>query len=94
MAPTLRDSPHWGGPRSGAGRPLHNPPSRCISINLPEELIEILDREANRRRISRSALIAYYLHERVGEASTKKNGGNDPPQTGKAKGTDGENRGR
>ena len=65
-------SPNWGGPRPGAGRPLHNVPSRCISINLPEELIQILDREANRRRISRSAMITHYLHEGLGKAATKK----------------------
>ena len=72
MAPRLPYSPHWGGPRPGAGRPLHNAPSRCISINLPEELIQSLDREADRRRISRSAMITHYLHEGMGKASTQK----------------------
>jgi hypothetical protein len=71
MARTFRHSPHWGGPRPGAGRPRHRAPSRCISINLPEELIEILDREADRRRISRSAIITHYLHEGIGKASSK-----------------------
>ena len=71
MAQTFRPSTHWGGPRPGAGRPLHNPPSRCISINLPEELIQILDREADHRRISRSAMITHYLHEGIGKAPTK-----------------------
>jgi hypothetical protein len=64
-------SPNWGGPRPGAGRPLHNAPSRCISINLPEELIESLDREANRRWISRSAIITHYLHEAIRNTSSK-----------------------
>ena len=71
MAPTLRSSSNWGGPRPGAGRPLEKVPSRCISINLPEELIEILDRQANRQRISRSAMITHYLREGIGKASTK-----------------------
>ena len=66
-----RFSPNWGGSRPGAGRPLHNAPSRCISINLPEELIEILDRQADRRRISRSAIITHYLHEGIENASSK-----------------------
>ena len=63
MPRTFRHSPNWGGQRRGAGRPLHNAPSRRISINLPEELIQILDREADRRRISRSAMITYYLRQ-------------------------------
>jgi hypothetical protein len=71
MAPLFRSSPNWGGPRPGAGRPLQNAPSRCISINLPEELIQILDREADHRRISRSAMITHYLHEGIGDALTK-----------------------
>ena len=71
MTPTWRYSPNWGGPRPGAGRPLRNVPSRCISINLPEVLIESLDREANRRRISRSAMITHYLHEGLGKAPSK-----------------------
>ena len=71
MTPNWHYSPNWGGPRPGAGRPLHNAPSRCISINLPEELIEILDQEADRRRISRSAMITHYLHESIGKARSK-----------------------
>ena len=72
MPRTFQHSPHWGGPRSGAGRPIHNAPSRCISINLSEELIEILDRQANRQRISRSAMITHYLKEAIGKASPQK----------------------
>ena len=72
MAPGLHYVPNWGGPRSGAGRPRQNAPSRCISINLPEELIEILDRQADRQRISRSAMITLYLREAIGEALSQK----------------------
>jgi hypothetical protein len=64
--------PHWGGHRTGAGRPAHALPSRCISVNLPEELIQILDREADRRRTSRSAIISYYLQEGIEKAAPKK----------------------
>ena len=71
MAPGFPYSPNWGGPRPGAGRPFEKVPNRCISINVPEELIEILDREANRRRISRSAMITHYLHEGLGKAPSK-----------------------
>jgi len=66
-----RFSPNWGGPRPGAGRPAHPVSSRCISVNLPETLIQILDREANRRRISRSAMMAHYLHEGIENAPSK-----------------------
>ena len=73
MARTFRSSPNWGGPRPRAGRPFQNVPSRCISINLPEALIKLLDREADRRRISRSAMITHYLHEGLGKAPSKPN---------------------
>jgi hypothetical protein len=69
--PTYRFPPHWGGARPGAGRPAHPLPSRCISVHLPEELIEILDREANRRWISRSAIMAHYLREGIENAPSK-----------------------
>lgn len=68
MAPGFPYSPHGGVLRPGAGRPLLNAPSRCISINRPEELREPLDREANRQRISRSALITPYLYQAIGRA--------------------------
>ncbi len=71
MARTFRSAPNWGGPRPGAGRPLHNAPSRRISINLPEELIQILDREADRRRISRSAMMTHYLRKGIGDAPSQ-----------------------
>lgn len=71
MAPTWHYSPNWGGSRPGAGRPRQTPPSRCISINLSEELIECLDRQANQQRISRSAMIAHYLQEAIGKTTSK-----------------------
>ena len=71
MARTFRPSTNWGGSRPGAGRPLRNPPSRCISINLTEELIQRLDRDADRRQISRSAMITHYLHVGIEKEPTK-----------------------
>jgi hypothetical protein len=71
MTRTFRHSTHWGGPRPGAGRPARPVPSRCISINLPEELIQILDREADRRRTSRSAIMTHYLRKGIENASSK-----------------------
>lgn len=73
MVRTFRHSPNWRGLRPGAGRPLQKAPSRCISINLPEAVIEILDREANRRRISRSARILPYRAEGIKNAFTEPN---------------------
>ncbi len=67
MTPMMHHSTHWGGARPGAGRPTHNAPSRSISIHVPEELIQILDRQADQRRISRSAMITHYLREGIGE---------------------------
>ena len=74
MVPTYRSSSNWGGQRTGAGRPApeHPVPCRCISVNLSEELIQILDREADHRRISRSAIMTHYLQKGIENAPTKK----------------------
>ena len=71
MVRTYRFSPNWGGQRLGAGRPAQSIPSRCISVNVPEALIQILDREADHRRISRSALMTHYLRKGIGDQSDK-----------------------
>jgi len=72
MPRTFQHSPHWGGARSGAGRPTHKAPSRCISINLSEELIDSVDRIADHQRISRSAMIAHFLQEAIGKTAENK----------------------
>jgi len=81
-------SPNWGGPRPGAGRPRQKTPSRCISINLPEELIERLDRQADRQRISRSAMITHYLYQAIGSAPSQPKptpDSSNPTQKGESK---------
>jgi len=72
MPRTFQHSPKWGGARSGAGRPPQKAPSRSISIHLTEELIDCVDRMADRQRISRSAMIAHFLHEAIEKKAENK----------------------
>lgn len=62
MARAHWHAPTWGGPRPGAGRPVHGPRTQKISITLPEDLLGRLEQEAQRRQLTRSAVIAHYLH--------------------------------
>ena len=55
--------PHWGGPRSGAGRPVQGIRTRNISITLPEDLLAQVDQVAQHTGEFRSTLIAHYLRK-------------------------------
>jgi hypothetical protein len=61
MARAHWHSHHWGGRRPGAGRPVLQIRTRRISITLPEDVLQALQLQADRRQMSRSALLAYYL---------------------------------
>jgi hypothetical protein len=53
----------WGGPRSGAGRPVQGIRTRNISITLPEDLLAKVDQVAQHTGEFRSTLIAHYLRK-------------------------------
>ena len=55
--------PHWGGPRTGAGRPIQSTRTRNISITLPEDLLAKVDQVAQHTGEFRSTLIAHYLRK-------------------------------
>jgi hypothetical protein len=61
MARAYWHSKNWGGKRQGAGRPIPGSPTRSISITLPEDLIEAVDKQAYQHHSTRSAVIALYL---------------------------------
>jgi len=56
-------NPHWGGPRTGAGRPVQGIRTRNISITLPEDLLARVDQVAEHTGEFRSTLIAHYLRK-------------------------------
>jgi len=55
--------PNWGGPRTGAGRPVQGQRTRNISITLPEDLLAQVDQVAQHTGEFRSTLIAQYLRQ-------------------------------
>ena len=61
MARAYWHSKDWGGKRPGAGRPRPGPPTRSLSITLPENLIEALDQEADQCQMTRSAVVVQHL---------------------------------
>lgn len=61
MARAYWHSKNWGGTRQGAGRPTPGSPTRSISITLPEDLIDAVDKLAYQQHATRSAVIARYL---------------------------------
>lgn len=57
-----RHSDDWGGSREGAGRPAGEA-KRTVSLSLSDKLVKRLDREADKRRASRSELVELLLGE-------------------------------
>ena len=61
MARAYWHSKNWGGTRQGAGRPTLSSPTRRISITLPQDLIDAVDKLAYQQHATRSAVIARAL---------------------------------
>lgn len=51
----------WGGKRKGAGRKTTDP-TKAVSITLPTKILQQIDQQAERDKISRSQVIAHRLH--------------------------------
>jgi len=61
MARAYWHAKNWGGPRPGAGRPRQGARTRSVSLTLPEDLLATVDQVADRRQLTRSAVVAHYL---------------------------------
>lgn len=62
--PKRKKGKGWGGRREGAGRRSDNPSTRSIALRIPEDVAEILDRQANRSAYIIEAIRAYEREQR------------------------------
>jgi len=73
MAKTFRHSKDWGGMREGAGRPIDGKvPTQSISVTIPVDLLEIIEKEAYQKNESKSAVLSRYLRKGMGKRPKRK----------------------
>jgi len=70
MAKSFRHSPNWGGQREGAGRPTENLTQK-ITVTIPVDLLDAIEKEAGQKSESKSAVIARYLRKGMGKRGKK-----------------------
>ena len=73
MAKVHRYEEKRGGAREGAGRPIEGSvPTQSISVTIPVDLLDAIEKEAHQKSESKSAVMARYLRKAMGKRGKKK----------------------